>query len=243
VAFVSNRAGSDDIWVVDSAGGEPRALTTWPSNELTPRWVPDGSGIYFLSDHENDLLPDVWLVPSAGGEPRRITRTGKVLNLELLPHSADMVLTVLGDRAGEFTLQRLTPDGTVHPLWERSNAFEGYPSPDGRYLAIPTIAQGGGTPTMLLTLATGQARSILANNEGPQDWSPDGTRLLYTVGGQVPDLAILTLADSAVERITKTPDRREWGAKFTPDGSTVVIAGGTSQNRMFTVDVGTLIGK
>ena len=26
-------------------------------------------------------------------------------------------------------------------------------------------------------------------------------------------------------------------------GPTVVIAGGTSQNRMFTVDVGTLIGK
>ena len=150
---------------------------------------------------------------------------------------------VLGDKAGEFTLQRMTPDGTMHPLWDRSNAFGPLASPDGKSLAIFTIEQDGSRPTWLLSLTTGKARQILRTGEGPIDWSPDGSRLLYTVGGAVPDLAILTLADSAVQRVTRTPDRREWGAKWTPDGKSIVIAGGTSQNRMYTVDVGRLIGK
>jgi Tol biopolymer transport system component len=243
VAFVSDRAGSDDIWLEDAAGGEPRPLTSWPSSERNLRWQPDGSGVYFLSDHESSFLPDVWLVPAAGGEPRRITHSGKILGADLIPQSPDLVLTVLGDKAGEFTLQRLTPDGTMHALWDRSNAIGELVSPDGRSLAVSTIEQDGSRPTWLVSLATGKARQILRTGEGPLDWSQDGSRLLYTVGGAVPDLAILTLGDSAVQRVTDTPDRREWGAKWTPDGKSIVIAGGTSQNRMFTVDVGKLIGK
>jgi Tol biopolymer transport system component len=242
VAFVSDRAGSDDIWLEDAAGGEPRPLTSWPSSERNPRWTPDGSGLYFLSDHESSLLPDVWLVPPAGGEPRRISHSGKILDAELIPQSPDLVLTVLGDNAGEFTLQRMTPDGTLHSLWDRSNAIGRLVSPDGKNVAVLTIEQDGSRPSWLLSLATGQARQILRTGEEPVEWSHDGTRLLYTVGG-IPDLAILTLADSAVQRVTNTPDRREWGAKFTPDGTSIVIAGGTSQNRMFTVDVGKLIGR
>jgi Tol biopolymer transport system component len=243
VAFISNRAGSDDVWLVDAAGGDPRPLTTWPSREANPRWTPDGSAVYFLSDHENDALPDLWLVSATGGEPRRLTQSGRVLFAELIPHSSDLTLTVLGDRAGELTVQRLTPDGALHPLWERTNAFGGPVSPDGTSLAVYTVQPDGNDPTMLVSLVTGRARQILGSGEGPLDWSPDGSRLLYRLGGQVPDLAILTLADSTVERVTSTPDRREWGAKWTPDGETIVIAGGTSQNRMFAVDVGTLIGR
>ncbi len=244
VAFTSNRTGNDDIFVVDGAGGAPRALTSWSSNEGNPRWMPDGSGVYFLSDHESStFLRELWLVPAAGGEPRQITHDGKVLNAELIPQSPDLLLAVLGDKAGEFTLQRLTPDGTLHPLWDRSNAIGYLPSPDGKNLALLTIEPDGTRPTWLISLATGKARQILQTNEEPRDWSRDGSRLLYTVGGAVPDLAILTIADSAVERITNTPDRREWGAKFTSDGKSIVIAGGTSQNRMFTVDVGKLIGR
>jgi Tol biopolymer transport system component len=244
VAFTSNRTGNNDVWVVDAAGGTPRALTSWPSDESSPRWTPDGSGIYFLSDHESGLLPDLWLVPAAGGEPRRVTHSGKVFGADLIPHSPDLILTVLGDKAGEITKQRMTPDGTMHPLWDRSNALGvALASPDGKSLAVFTIEQDGSRPTWLLSLATGKARQILRTGEGALDWSPDGSRLLYTVGGAVPDLAILTIADSTVQRVTNTPDRREWGAKWTPDGESIVIAGGTSQNRMYTVDVGSLIAR
>lgn len=243
IVFNSTQAGSEDIWLVDAAGGAPRALTTWPSSENNPRWTPDGSGVYFLSDHESGLLPDLWLVPAAGGDPRRITRGGKVLAAELIPHSPDLVLTVLGDKAGEFTLQRSTPDGTLHQLWNRSNTFGGPVSPDGTRMAISTIEADGSRPTWLLSLVTGESRQILRTGEQPLDWSPDGSRLLYTVGGAVPDLSILTIADSTVERVTTTPDRREWGVRWMPDGKSIVIAAGTSQNRMLTVDVKKLIGR
>ena len=50
VAFASDHAGNDDIWVVDLAGGEPVNLTEHPANEAWPVWSEDGSRIYYQTD-------------------------------------------------------------------------------------------------------------------------------------------------------------------------------------------------
>src|SRR5438445_201183 len=49
VLCFSNRSGSGDLWVVDPQGGEPKALTTWPSEEADGEWAADSKSIYFLS--------------------------------------------------------------------------------------------------------------------------------------------------------------------------------------------------
>ncbi|HEY5658593.1 MAG TPA: hypothetical protein VIY27_12465 [Myxococcota bacterium] len=43
LAFVSNRSGDNDVYLVDIAGGVPRNLTGTPDrDEYAPRWSPDG---------------------------------------------------------------------------------------------------------------------------------------------------------------------------------------------------------
>lgn len=66
LAFTSDRGGTQDLWLVDVAGGEPRQLTTWPGVEATPLWNADGSAIWFVSNHETPIL-DLWRVPAARG--------------------------------------------------------------------------------------------------------------------------------------------------------------------------------
>src|SRR5712664_449426 len=47
IAFVSNRGGSKEIWVMDYDGTNQRQLTSLKSISLTPRWSPDASRIAF----------------------------------------------------------------------------------------------------------------------------------------------------------------------------------------------------
>lgn len=47
IAFVSNRTGIKEIWVMDADGANQRALTSLRSISLTPRWSPDATRIAF----------------------------------------------------------------------------------------------------------------------------------------------------------------------------------------------------
>jgi tricorn protease len=60
-----------DLWIVDSAGGTARRLTTFPGDENSAKFSPDGKSIAFTGSY--DGTPSVYIMPSEGGEPKRIT--------------------------------------------------------------------------------------------------------------------------------------------------------------------------
>ncbi|MDP2136835.1 MAG: DPP IV N-terminal domain-containing protein, partial [Candidatus Didemnitutus sp.] len=60
-----------DLWLVATAGGEPRRLTSSPKNERHARWSPDGQWIAFESNRDGDY--QIWLLPLAGGEASKLT--------------------------------------------------------------------------------------------------------------------------------------------------------------------------
>ncbi|MET0553606.1 MAG: S9 family peptidase, partial [Vicinamibacteria bacterium] len=60
-----------DLWLVPTAGGEPRRLTNHPLGDNRPRWSPDGKRIGFLSRRSG--TPQVFAVETNGDEPRKLT--------------------------------------------------------------------------------------------------------------------------------------------------------------------------
>lgn len=67
VAFVY----SSDIWIVSSAGGVARRLTSHPGLELFPKFSPDGKWIAFTGQYDGD--EQVYVIPTEGGKPTRLT--------------------------------------------------------------------------------------------------------------------------------------------------------------------------
>ncbi len=63
---------NSDLWLVPTAGGEARRLTTAPGADNHPRWSPDGKTIAFVSDRSGSA--QVWLLPTDGGEARQLTK-------------------------------------------------------------------------------------------------------------------------------------------------------------------------
>ncbi len=72
VVYDENRLNSD-IWLISTAGGEPRKLTNSPKHDRHPRWSPDGRWLAFESARDGD--DQIWLLPMAGqgGEARKLT--------------------------------------------------------------------------------------------------------------------------------------------------------------------------
>ena len=60
-----------NIFIVPTAGGDARQLTSGGSYNTSPVWSPDGSKIAFSSDREGSM--DIYVVNSKGGVPRRLT--------------------------------------------------------------------------------------------------------------------------------------------------------------------------
>src|SRR3990172_2650789 len=67
IVFVSDRSGDDNLWLVASGGGEPRALTTGQDvTYLSPEWTPDGNYVVVARSTLTGL-EKIWLYHVKGG--------------------------------------------------------------------------------------------------------------------------------------------------------------------------------
>lgn len=246
VSFLSNRSGNVDVWVVDTAGGDPHQVTDWPTDEWNGgQWTADGSGVYAISPREADPLADLWLVPLDGSGPRRLTTVGTLQDVLPSPVAEDLVIVTFGGREGRWVLSRLRPDGRIETLWDRSNVMNLWSrgvTPAGDAIAIDVQTETGGLTSVLIPLRGGEPRPLLGEGETAADWSADGTQLLYTIGTDLGDIAVRSLTDGSTRRLTQTPDD-EFNVRWTADGEHVVFVRETPRRQIVTVDVGSLTGR
>jgi len=69
---MQNNSGQTDIWLCTTDGEKTKRLTTSPFNDISPQWLPDGSGILFLSDRNGTM--QIFKLCLSGGEAVQITR-------------------------------------------------------------------------------------------------------------------------------------------------------------------------
>ena len=73
IAFLSNRGGDNDIYIMDFNSGRVSRLTYGDGQEELDSWSPDGSWIYF-ADNRNDPggHSDIYRIASTGGTPMQV---------------------------------------------------------------------------------------------------------------------------------------------------------------------------
>ncbi len=88
LVFVSTRAGGRaNLWMLDVATHQAKALTTGNGGDFRPSWSPDGTWIAFSSDRESSLpdakgrwerlhLVDIYLIRPNGSGLKRISQHG-----------------------------------------------------------------------------------------------------------------------------------------------------------------------
>ena len=79
VVVSARKDGDADIFVI-LPGGEARALTDDPADDVAPTWSRNGQWIYFASDRGDEW--QIYRVPSGGGTPEPVTVGGGVAAAE-----------------------------------------------------------------------------------------------------------------------------------------------------------------
>ena len=66
IAFISDREGYDDVWIMNADGSDPVNLTQG-RDCASPAWAPNGMKIAYIDSGE------VWLIDADGSNPRQVT--------------------------------------------------------------------------------------------------------------------------------------------------------------------------
>lgn len=71
IAFISNRSGTFDTYVIPLRGGDARCVLDLPSHDCEVQWSPDGRWLAVASETSAQDV-DTFIIPAEGGSPIRI---------------------------------------------------------------------------------------------------------------------------------------------------------------------------
>jgi Tol biopolymer transport system component len=146
IAFVSNRSGTEEIWVCGSDGSNPVRLTSMGGPLVVgPEWSPDGRRIAFFAATGVAGRYAAYITDAEGGRASRFTADGG--DMEALPvWSRDGTwIYIASGRSGSVQIWKVPSRGGHAVQLTHGGGAEAFESPDGRtvyYTKVPEIGPG-----------------------------------------------------------------------------------------------------
>ncbi len=237
IAFVSDRSGNKEIYVMESDGTRRRSVTGNRNINLFPAWSPDGDTILYTSYREGGS--DLWTL-SRGRPGRRLLDVPDEKYRGVFG-PLDGQITFVMSQKGNTDLFLTRHDGRGLKRLTESRAIEVSPtwSPDGRQLAFASD-RSGNQQIHLKDLSSGETRRLTfrgSYNASPA-WSPTGEWIVYAARtGSTFDLYLLDPESGYTTQLTDHP-RTEEDPAWSPDGRKVVfVSNRYGRKDLFVVDV------
>jgi Tol biopolymer transport system component len=221
VAFISDAAGTPQVWVKTLGSGAPIQITSGDLPAVRPRWSASGDRILYSVRGGG-----IWSVAPLGGEPRRIVEHG--WNAELSPDGKRLVF----ERHEQILIANA--DGSdIVPLPGLDQKFipyfgDAWPtfSPDSKSIAVFLGAEGRYGDYWILPSAGGAPRRVTTDLEegGAPAWTPDARFLVFPSAraGSL-NLWRVSIAGGVPEALTTGPGD-DLDPVVSPDGRTLLFA-------------------
>ena len=221
IAFISERDGQQEIYVMNVDGSGQTNLTNSPAVDYLPVWSPDGSKIAFNSNRDGNF--EIYTMNADGSGQTNLTNNaahdeqpewspdGTKIAFDTTRHGAYEIYTM--NAADGSAQTRLTNNATDDrgPAW----------SPDGSKIAFDSNADG--SREIYVMNADGSGVTRLTNNLA-DDSFPDWQPIPDSDGDRVPDTS-----DNCPN--TANPDQLDTDA----DGLGDVCDGGAFEHGGFTI--------
>ena len=245
IAFVSDRDGNDEIYVMNAGGSGQTRVTTNPADDRDPASSPNGAKIAFSSTRDGN--DEIYVMNADGSGLMRVTNNpaddrdpawspdGTKIAFDSDRSGTTEIYVMNADGSGQTRLTN-NADATFTPAW----------SPDGTKIAFATFRNGGNAVIYVMNAnGSGQTQVTSAGlgccfGDDEPNWSPDGKKIafdsnrdsvlgdrdIYVVNAGGPGL------DAGLARVTNNfGDDAE--PSWSPDGTKIAFA---SQDQIFVMN-------
>jgi Tol biopolymer transport system component len=232
--YTGNLSGSS-IWIIDTNGGEPVAITSEEHMNLSPQWLPDSRHIVFVSNRDGPRgiylvevgldgpLGDVHSVaPSTDPHSISLSRDGKKLaysKFQLIQN----IWSIPIPRSEVLSIKDAQPVTTGNQVIESHDL-----SPDGRFITYDGSRLGNADIyRMPLEGGTAQLIADLPGDAYSPVWSPDGTEIAFhagTPGTTKANAVFVVSANGGEPRLIVDFPGEDGNPAWSPDGLNIAFS-------------------
>jgi Tol biopolymer transport system component len=165
IAFVSNRSGTQELWICEADGSNPLRLTSFDGpSVIYPRWSPDGQRLIFGALTGPGSNFESYIIGAKGGAPQRISTPGhRTMAHPVFSHDGRSIYFVPGARDGAVEAFRIPAEGGKALQITRHGALRPEESPDGKFLYYGKYGTSGLWST---SISDGEERQVLDSITG-----------------------------------------------------------------------------
>ena len=180
IAFITDRTGNKELWVMRWDGTEAQQLTSHKSIAMSPAWSGDGEWLAFTSFMRGQ--PQLFVLKPTQGYLRPLsTMPGVNTSPSFSPDGGEVAFAA--GAAGNTDIYVVAVAGGEPQRLTSSRAIDTQPawSPSGRQIVFTSTAAG--SPQLYVMDAEGTNLRRLTLDDKFADeasWAPDGVRLAYT---------------------------------------------------------------
>lgn len=244
VAYISDKNGDFEIYVIDIENGDSSNLTNHPANDISLAWSPDGSEIAFVSDRNSVLIDakqnlwtnNVYVMNSDGSDARRITvenDNAQYGSLSWSPNGENLAIAMsVFSPFGPFVsgiycfnvntlnVKKLTaPSDLIYgnPKWSPSGKQIMYFEMGSKQSTIHVMDSDGTNQIALTDKSLGVVISAF--------WSPSGDRILFS-STKNENFHIYSINPDGTNLITLPRERSDYDTSpyWSPNGDFIVFS-------------------